>query len=195
MARAVAATVLIVAIGVLENAAGICDYGTLPGYWDGQRYETLGEACRLRRLVDEWRRESPAADVGDARRSGGGDLLLLIGDSFDRQTVQAAAKAAGVAAVDYTPFAADADGKPSKIGRNLVAPALGGDRLANLFIFGANNEGRYPAEPTAAGLAEGMHGLTYDRICEDFRRHSKGATVRPQPALFSWRPFAAVLPS
>jgi len=143
------------AAALLARAAGFCDYGALPGYWDGEEWQLVGSECRLARLTGSLR-SLPADDDVD---------ILLVGDSFDRQTVEGVARSLRLRAADYTPA-----GEHEKIGRNLQLSTEHA-RVANLFIFGANNRGEY-AEPANAGRARGMHFNTHDRVCRDYRRHA-----------------------
>lgn len=62
------------AAALLARAAGFCDYGALPGYWDGEEWQLVGSECRLARLTGSLR-SLPADDDVD---------ILLVGDSFDR---------------------------------------------------------------------------------------------------------------
>ena len=105
--------------------------------------------------------------------------------SLRRQAIQAVAKRIEAEPRDYTPVVMDGE-KPSKIGRNLEF-VVGNQHVSNLFIFGANNDGRY-AEPSLAGRVKGMHNLTHDRICKDFKKYASREQVRhpdEQPPLVS----------
>lgn len=158
---------LVILLARISVVVSFCDFGSLPGFWDGDQYVLLNEECVLERYADNWTELQAAKD---------GDHLLLIGDSFDRELIQGVANRGRHKFYDYTPSVLD-DNKPSKIGRNIQF-SVGRQWVSNLFIFGANNEGLYP-EASAAGHAEGMHNLTFSRICEDFRRYSSYSQVCP----------------
>ena len=61
---------------LIRQAAAFCEYGALPGFWDGERYELVNQECNLDRLIERW---------SSLRGAIRGESILLIGDSFDRQ--------------------------------------------------------------------------------------------------------------
>lgn len=143
-------------------AAAFCDYGTLPGFWDGEEWQLVSPECTLHRYTAS-RSAWEALPVAHE-----GDNLLLIGDSFDRQIVDGTGRRLRALARDYTPA-----GEHEKIGHN-VALRVGSQQVANLFIFGANNAGEY-AEPAEAGRTQAMHFRSHDRICRDYKRYAPDA--------------------
>eukprot|EP00873_Tetraselmis_striata_P002379 jgi/Tetstr1/422643/TSEL_013449.t1 len=146
----------------IQPGVKFCDYGTLPGYWDGDRYHIFNPRCHLKPYAKVWSELEVARD---------GDDLLLVGDSFDRQTVTTVSDLLKRKYRDYTP--APPSGRKNEvqlIGRN-VAFGVGNMSVANMFIFGSNNQGRY-YKNWKLGLAKGMNIYTKSRLCTDYKRYA-----------------------
>ena len=148
---------------------GNCDFGTVPGYWWKGRYKSFSKDCNLRRFVDEFARDSAAAEHGKHEDFTGKNHVLFIGDSLDRNLVIALADISGQEFRDYAPLKYLPDGRPQKIGRSGIV-TFKNHTFSNLFIFAANNQKKYFSlwkEGQVAGMSDG----TFDRVCQDGPRY------------------------
>jgi hypothetical protein len=74
----------VLAVQWIPYAGAFCELGTLPGFWDGEKYEMISQECHIDRLIEHWSGLKGATQ---------GKSILLIGDSFDRQYLSALPKA------------------------------------------------------------------------------------------------------
>mmetsp|Transcript_28807 Transcript_28807/g.81151 ORF Transcript_28807/g.81151 Transcript_28807/m.81151 type:complete len:386 (-) Transcript_28807:76-1233(-) len=149
----------------------LCDYGSGPGVWEGERYRLLERDCTMIRYVDHIAGKSKQKEVA-------GDVLF-VGDSLNRNVILDAGELLGAPAQDYTPIPYDNRGKPEKIGRNAML-RLGAFTAANLFHFGAHETENHWLGVARAGV-RGMHNTTYGRVCLDGPGYLHKAGVKEDP--------------